>query len=268
MNNVVENKNAVPCESVIPEVRYKPDLPVSRNAFNKFVARIYDVYAGNIDLARLMVLVLEAYLLGDMVMAMALLDRHGDRNVFKFLCQEVDVAIERSRRAKERARIRASASISEKATIGEPRLVRLPTSDPEVDKVLTRVPKVKRIKTGGPKVKRLPTRDPVVDKILARELKAKRAKAGGSKELTGDSVILPNEPRAPHSIEMWRRHLQDTKCAGIRIRQAVSAVSGGYKVMNEGYEVNGGHKVMRKEDYPCEMNNPPIEKSFFDLVIS
>lgn len=249
MNNVVENKNAVPCESVIPEVRYKPDLPVSRNAFNKFVARIYDVYAGNIDLARLMVLVLEAYLLGDMVMAMALLDRHGDRNVFKFLCQEVDVAIERSRRAKERARIRASAPISEKAT----------TRDPVVDKVLTRGPKVKRIKTGGQKVKRLPTRDPVVDKILARELKAKRAKAGGSKGLTGEPVILPNESKAPHSIEMWRRHLQDTKCAGIRIRLAVPAVGRGHKV-------NVGYKVMRKEDYPCEMNNPPIKKSFINLL--
>lgn len=249
MNNVVENKNAVPCESVIPEVRYKPDLPVSRNAFNKFVARIYDVYASNIDLARLMVLVLEAYLLGDMVMAMALLDRHGDRNVFKFLCQEVDVAIERSRRAKERARIRASAPIPDK----------VPTGDPVVDKVLTGGPKVKRVKTGGPRVKRIPTRDPVIDKILARELKAKRAKAGGSKGLTGDSVILPNEPRAPHSIEMWRRHLQDTKCAGIRIRRAVPAVGGGHKV-------NVGYKVMRKEDYPCEMNNPPIKKSFINLI--
>ena len=249
MNNVVENKNAVPCESVIPEVRYKPDLPVSRNAFNKFVARIYDVYACNIDQARLMVLVLEAYLLGDMVMAMALLDRHGDRSVFMFLKQEVDAAVVRSRRAKERARIRASAPIPEKATIG----------DPDIDKILTRGPKVKRVKIGVPKVKRLPAGDPVVDKILARELKAKRAKAGGSKELTGDSVILPNEPRAPHSIEMWRRHLQDTKCAGIRIRLAVPAVGGGHKV-------NVGYKVMRKEDYPCEMNNPPIEKSFINLL--
>lgn len=82
MNDTVERKNVECRESVIPEVRYKSDLPVSRRAFNKFVARIYDVYAGNIDMARLMVLVLEAYLLGDMVMAMALLERHGDRNVF------------------------------------------------------------------------------------------------------------------------------------------------------------------------------------------
>lgn len=151
MNNVVENKNAVPCESVIPEVRYKPDLPVSRNAFNKFVARIYDVYASNIDLARLMVLVLEAYLLGDMVMAMALLDRHGDRNVFKFLCQEVDVAIERSRRAKALARIRMYSSIPEYVPNRVPEGMEIKTRGPEVKKVETREPKVRNIKTRGPK---------------------------------------------------------------------------------------------------------------------
>ena len=151
MNNVVENKNAVPCESVIPEVRYKPDLPVSRNAFNKFVTRIYDVYAGNIDLARLMVLVLEAYLLGDMVMAMALLDRHGDRSVFMFLKQEVDAAVVRSRRAKALARIRMYSSIPEYVPNRVPEGMEIKAREPEVKKVETRESKVRNIKTRGPR---------------------------------------------------------------------------------------------------------------------
>ncbi len=266
MNNVVENKNAVPCESVIPEVRYKPDLPVSRNAFNKFVARIYDVYAGNIDLARLMVLVLEAYLLGDMVMAMALLDRHGDRSVFMFLKQEVDAAVVRSRRAKALARIRMYSSIPEYVPNRVPEGMEIKTREPEVKKVETREPKVRNIKTRGPKR---------LTKGQLTKVNGKPILAGEPQRSVKEPVILAGEPKGPHSVEMWRRHLQDTKCAGIRIRQAVSAVSGGYiSAVSRGYKVNGnykvnvGHKVMRKEDYPCEMNNPPIEKSFFDLVIS
>ncbi|MCM1050441.1 MAG: hypothetical protein NC349_00620 [Paenibacillus sp.] len=238
MNDVIDRNNAR--EPVVPEVRYKSDLRVSRRAFNKFVARINEVYADNIDRARLMVLVLEAYLLGDMVMAMALLDRHGDKNVFMFLKQEVDAAVVRSRRAKALARIRMYSSIPEY--------------------VPSREPKVMEIKTGVPKGMEIKTREP----------KGKKVEAGEPKKLTKEPVVLAGEPKGPHSVEMWRRHLQDTKCAGIRIRREVSAVRSavgrGYKVKNEGYKVkNEGYKVMRKEDYPCEMNNPPIDKSFINL---
>lgn len=248
MNDVIDRNNAR--EPVVPEVRYKPDLRVSRRAFNKFVARINEVYADNIDRARLMVLVLEAYLLGDMVMAMALLDRHGDRSVFMFLKQEVDAAVVRSRRAKELARIRMYSSIPEYVPSSGPEGMGIQTREPEVKKVETGGPKVIEVKTGGPEVRNIKTRGP--------------------KKLTKEPVILAGELKGVHSVEMWRRHLQDTKCAGIRIRREVSAVSRGYiSAVSRGYKVmKGDYKVMKKEGYPCEMNNPPIEKSFFDLVIS
>lgn len=143
------------------------------------------------------------------------------------------MAIKRSRRAKELARIRAYSSIPEY----------VPTREPEVREIEIRGPKVKDFETRGPK--RLTNVQPVKTKGLQRGVE--------------ESMILTDEPKVPHSIEMLRRHLQNTKCAGIRIRQAVSAVSGGYKVMK------GDSKVMRKEDYTCGMNNPPIEKSFINL---
>lgn len=266
MNDVIDRNNAR--EPVVPEVRYKPDLRVSRRAFNKFVARINEVYADNIDRARLMILVLEAYLLGDMVMAMALLDRHGDRSVFMFLKQEVDAAVVRSRRAKELARIRMYSSIPEYVPNSGPEGMEIQTRGPEGMEVETREPKVMEIETGGPEVRNIQTREPKrLTKGQLAKVNRKPILTGGPKKLTKEPVILAGESKGVHSVEMWRRHLQDTKCAGIRIRREISAVSRGYKV-NGNYKVNGGHKVMKKEGYPCEMNNPPIEKSFFDLVIS
>lgn len=82
-------------------------LPISRNAYKRFVGRIRQVYLPDAVSADAMIAALDAYLAGGPD-AVSLSDR-SMLTAFAFLRQEVDVAIERSRRARERARLRKPA---------------------------------------------------------------------------------------------------------------------------------------------------------------
>ncbi len=83
---------------------YPAGLSISRNAYKRFVDRILKVYLPDVESADVMISALDAYLSGGLD-AVSITDA-SMRTAFAFLRQEIDVAIERSRRARERARIR------------------------------------------------------------------------------------------------------------------------------------------------------------------
>lgn len=100
---------APPVPASVPKVSYPPSLPISRKAYRRFIDRIHQVYSAELPVARLMVSVLDVYLLGDRHLAGAMLEGSDHKHAFSFLCQDVDMAIERSRRARQQALARRLA---------------------------------------------------------------------------------------------------------------------------------------------------------------
>lgn len=80
-------------------------IPISRKAYVRFVRRIRDVYADDPVRASHIERSLELYLCRDTDYTLFLADP-ADKRGFEFLRQEVDIAIERSAKARERARKR------------------------------------------------------------------------------------------------------------------------------------------------------------------
>lgn len=83
---------------------YPSGLSISRHAYKRFVDRILKVYLPDAESVDVMISALDAYLSGGLD-AVSITDA-SMRTAFAFLRQEIDVAIERSSRARERARIR------------------------------------------------------------------------------------------------------------------------------------------------------------------
>ena len=83
-------------------------LPVSKKAYTGFVDRIRQVYAFDISRSDAMIDVLDRYLGGDSNAADSL--DESMRMAFEFLRHEVDLAVTRSRRARDRARLRREAA--------------------------------------------------------------------------------------------------------------------------------------------------------------
>ncbi len=81
-----------------------PVLPISRKAYIRFTDRINRVYGPDTSEANAMITVLDRYLAGDHSAGDTL--PATSRTAFAFLRQEIDLAIERSMRARERARQR------------------------------------------------------------------------------------------------------------------------------------------------------------------
>lgn len=79
-------------------------LPVSKKAYEGFVTRINEVFGSDVFGATMMIKTLDRYLAGEVNVGDELtpLLRLG----WEFLRQDVDVAMERSRRARERGRLR------------------------------------------------------------------------------------------------------------------------------------------------------------------
>lgn len=82
-------------------------LPISKKAYVGFTERIRQVFAMDTAKAGIMIGVLDRYLDGDIDAPDTLDD--SMRMAFEFLRHDVDLAIERSRRARERARLRREA---------------------------------------------------------------------------------------------------------------------------------------------------------------
>lgn len=89
--------------------RYPANLPISRKAYNRFINRIISVFADDPEGLSEMIATFDAYLTDPS--AQCSLSDQSMRVAFAFLRQEIDLAIERSRRARQRAIDRkASAS--------------------------------------------------------------------------------------------------------------------------------------------------------------
>lgn len=79
-------------------------LPISRKAYLRFTDRINRVYGTGSDNATRMLAVLDRYLAGDYLAGETL--PASERTAFAFLRHEIDMAISRSCKARERARLR------------------------------------------------------------------------------------------------------------------------------------------------------------------
>ena len=86
-------------------------IPISRKAYIRFVERIRSVYADDPAKASHVERSLELYLCRDTDYTLFLADP-ADRRGFEFLRHEVDIAIERSAKARERARLRKERNAS------------------------------------------------------------------------------------------------------------------------------------------------------------
>lgn len=91
-------------------------LPISRKAYLRFTDRINRVYGPDTSGATAMLTALDRYLSGDHSADDTL--PLSAKTAFTFLRQEIDMAIERSRKARERARIRRATP--ETATLPAP----------------------------------------------------------------------------------------------------------------------------------------------------
>lgn len=108
-DSTINTNAATTAPASVPKVSYPPSLPISRKAYRRFIDRINEVYSAELPVARLMVSVLDVYLLGDRHLAGAMLEGSDHKHAFSFLCQDVDMAIERSRRARQQALARRLA---------------------------------------------------------------------------------------------------------------------------------------------------------------
>ena len=130
--SAVANHTAVKSEnsllSQLPKSKFKKSaMPVSRRAYEGFVLRIFEVFDSDIAMGAVMINVLEAYLMGDASAADSLAP--AMRMAWAFLKQDVDVAMERSRRARERAGARRRGAtpqpvVAAPAVVAERRLSR------------------------------------------------------------------------------------------------------------------------------------------------
>ncbi|MCM1052182.1 MAG: hypothetical protein NC349_09485 [Paenibacillus sp.] len=85
-------------------------LPISRKAYTGFIQRIRQVYSFDPDKTTAMENALRLYLNNDNSYQLSIPET--DRHAFEFLRHDIDTAIERSRRARERARQRKEAKAS------------------------------------------------------------------------------------------------------------------------------------------------------------
>lgn len=107
-----------------------PALPISRKAYIRFTDRINRVYGPDTSEANAMITVLDRYLAGDHSAGDTL--PATSRTAFAFLRQEIDLAIERSMRARERARQRRA----EREAATQPTLSPAESPQPEVSTTL------------------------------------------------------------------------------------------------------------------------------------
>ena len=107
-----------------------PVLPISRKAYIRFTDRINRVYGPDTSEANAMITVLDRYLAGDHSAGDTL--PATSRTAFAFLRQEIDLAIERSMRARERARQRRA----EREAATQPALSPAESPQPEVSTTL------------------------------------------------------------------------------------------------------------------------------------
>ena len=116
--------------------KYPANLPISRNAYKRFINRIISVFADDPSGMSEMITAFDSYL-ADPASPINFINP-SMRAAFSFLRQDIDVAIERSRRARQRALARKSsatttlnATTTSNATTPEGTTTHIPSTAPE-----------------------------------------------------------------------------------------------------------------------------------------
>lgn len=114
--------------------RYPANLPISRKAYDKFVERIHRVFPTDPETVGHMIKLMKMYLAkGEAALEPFSISA---RVAFAFLAQDIDVAIERSARARQRARERREAREAQIAAIAAMPRPEIPQA-PEPEKYIT-----------------------------------------------------------------------------------------------------------------------------------
>ncbi|MCM1378466.1 MAG: hypothetical protein NC186_08495 [Prevotella sp.] len=138
--STINTNAATTAPASVPKVSYPPSLPISRKAYRRFIDRINEVYSAELPVARLMVSVLDVYLLGDRRLAGSMLEGSDHKHAFSFLCQDVDMAIERSRRARQQALARRLARQQAEAIVPAITPAITPTTPTASTSVISTIP--------------------------------------------------------------------------------------------------------------------------------
>lgn len=117
--------------------KYPANLPISRNAYKRFINRIISVFADDPTGMSEMITAFDSYLTDST--SPIIFINPSMRVAFSFLRQDIDVAIERSRRARQRALARkasttpstADATITETSTTPEGTTTHIPSTAPD-----------------------------------------------------------------------------------------------------------------------------------------
>lgn len=125
---------SAPSTSSARTSRYPANLPISRKAYDKFVERIHRVFPTDPETAGHMITLMKMYLAkGEAALEPFSISA---RVAFAFLAQDIDVAIERSARARQRARERREAREAQIAAIAAMPRPEIPQA-PEPEKYVT-----------------------------------------------------------------------------------------------------------------------------------
>lgn len=111
--------------------KYPANLPISRNAYKRFINRIISVFADDPTGMSEMIAAFDSYL-ADPASPIQFINP-SMRAAFSFLRQDIDVAIERSRRARQRALARKSTATPSTPTATTPggTTTHIPSTTPE-----------------------------------------------------------------------------------------------------------------------------------------
>lgn len=109
--------------------KYPANLPISRNAYKRFINRIISVFADDPAGMSEMIAAFDSYL-ADPASPIQFIDP-SMRAAFSFLRQDIDVAIERSSRARQRALARKATATPSTPTTPEGTTTHIPSTAPE-----------------------------------------------------------------------------------------------------------------------------------------
>lgn len=109
--------------------KYPANLPISRNAYKRFINRIISVFADDPTGMSEMIAAFDSYL-ADPASPINFINP-SMRVAFSFLRQDIDVAIERSRRARQRAVARKSSATPSIPTTPESTTSHIPATPPK-----------------------------------------------------------------------------------------------------------------------------------------
>lgn len=244
------NTNAATTASAsVPKISYPPSLPISRKAYRRFIDRINEVYSAELPVARLMVSVLDVYLLGDRRLAGSMLEGSDHKHAFSFLCQDVDMAIERSRRARQQALARRLARQQAEAIIPPVSAPAIPSDAPSIS-----APSVSSASSASP------ASSPACSLSIPPVVESPAPLLLPAPEASADIVVSPSAPmQQPSSTTTSDNNVNIPEEPDSDLTKAESAILSGQEI--GGHEVWSGRRVN-------DMSRIPMFSSLLNPVVN